>query len=258
MAFIENKNNDNSIFTCIRGLPESTTYTVQSESGSSVEVKQGYRKSVPYLESVQGGDTVVQAIRIKQLYEDFEADYVVLDMRNAGIAVYDLLAKVMYDEDRDREYQPWVCFNDDSIAKRIRVSGALPVVFAIVAGQKLNSDIAIATRTSLVDKKIDLLISHNDALNEILPKIPEYLQSTDLDAQLFYEKPFLETQALIGEMTELVYEVLPQTGAIRIEEQGNKRKDRYTSVSYGVYFLSLLENDLLSDGGDYDYVPLCN
>ena len=39
---------------------------------------------IPYMESVQGGDTTRQALRIRQLYEDFDADYIVLDLRNAG------------------------------------------------------------------------------------------------------------------------------------------------------------------------------
>ena len=40
---------------------------------------------MPYIESVQGGETQRQAVRIRQLFEDFKADYIVLDCRNAGI-----------------------------------------------------------------------------------------------------------------------------------------------------------------------------
>ena len=32
----------------------------------------------------------------------------------------------------------------------------------------------------------------------------------------------------------------------------------YTSVSYGNYFVSLLEADLFSDSSGYEYVTLCN
>lgn len=82
MAFVQNKNNDNSIFTCMRLLPECTTYTRESED--NVTVDNGYRRIVPYMESIQGGDVTRQAVRIKQLFYDFNADYIVLDMRNAG------------------------------------------------------------------------------------------------------------------------------------------------------------------------------
>ena len=252
MAFAEGKHNDNSIFTCMRLIPESTTYTVQSEGGTSKEISQGYRKIVSYIESIQGGDITRQAIRIKQLYEDLSCDYVVLDTRNGGLACYDLLAKVMYDESRDKEYQPWVCMNDDSIANRIKTIGALPVLFAINASQKLNSEIANEMRIALTNNMIDFLIPFNEAVESTLTKIPEYMSAIDVDTQLFYEQPYLETQELINECVELTYERKEQTGLIVISEQGANRKDRYTSVSYGVHFASLLEQDLLSDNSDYE------
>ena len=252
MAFAEGKHNDNSIFTCMRLIPESTTYTVQSEGGTSKEISQGYRKIVSYIESIQGGDITKQAIRIKQLYEDLSCDYVVLDTRNGGLACYDLLAKVMYDESRDKEYQPWVCINDDSIANRIKTIGALPVLFAINASQKLNSEIANEMRIALTNNMIDFLIPFNEAVESTLTKIPEYMSAIDVDTQLFYEQPYLETQELSNECVELTYERKEQTGLIVISEQGANRKDRYTSVSYGVHFASLLEQDLLSDNSDYE------
>ena len=258
MAFAEGKHNDNSIFTCMRLIPESTTYTVQSEGGTSKEISQGYRKIVSYIESIQGGDITKQAIRIKQLYEDLSCDYVVLDTRNGGLACYDLLAKVMYDESRDKEYQPWVCINDDSIANRIKTIGALPVLFAINASQKLNSEIANEMRIALTNNMIDFLIPFNEAVESTLTKIPEYMSAVDVDTQLFYEQPYLETQELINECVELTYERKEQTGLIVISEQGANRKDRYTSVSYGVHFASLLEQDLLSDNSDYETCVFIN
>jgi hypothetical protein len=174
-------------------------------------------------------------------------------MRNGGINVYDLLAKVIYDEERDKEYRPWVCFNDEKTAERIKASSALPVVFSVIASQKLNSDIAQEFRLSLAENKINFLIGFNEAVEEILPKISDYVESTNVNDQLFYEAPFLDTQELISESVSLTYEKKPQTDIIVISEQGSNRKDRYTSVSYGNYFASLLEQDLLSDSSEYDF-----
>ena len=259
MAFIQNKKNDNSIFICGRLLPETTTYT-SSSGDKSIEVKQGYRKVISYIESVQGGDITKQAIRIRQLYEDFGADYIVLDSRNAGISIYDTLAKLLYDEERDCEYTPLSCMNDENIANRIKVAGAKPVIYVINASQKLNSDIAINMRNVLENQSIDFLINYNQASEEILSKMPEYLKSCELgiDEQTFYEKPYYETQELISEMVNLTYERKEQTGAIVVSEQGANRKDRYSSCSYLCFFAAQLEQDLLSDNSDYDYVPLFN
>lgn len=256
MAFIENKNNDNSIFSCLRLLPECTTYS--RAASEDITVDNGYRRVISYMESVQGGDTTKQAIRIRELFEDFGADYIVLDLRNAGISIYDQLAKVMYDEERGVEYPPLSCMNDESIANRIKIEGATPCIFVISASQKLNSDIAMDFRRVLDSKKIDLLVSFERASEEILPGIKEYAGAADGLTQAFYEAPFLETQAFISETTELVYEKKEQTGAIVIKEQGRNRKDRYTSSSYGSYFASLLEQDLLSNNDEYEYVTYIN
>lgn len=81
IAFVSGSQNDNSVYSCIRAIPESIVYDTEVDK---VEVKQGYRREYPYIESNQIGDTTLQAIRIRQLYEDFEADYIVLDARNGG------------------------------------------------------------------------------------------------------------------------------------------------------------------------------
>lgn len=247
MAFAQGESNDNSIFSCIRAIPESTRY---ERGGGNIMVNHGYRRILSYMEPIQGGDTEMQARRIRQLYEDFDADYIVLDVRNAGLSIFDLLAKVMYDEDRDVEYRPLTCMNNDAIAARIQSPNAKPVIYVIEATLKLNNDIAFSFRETLERHKIDLLENLSNAKDGFLENIEDYLTTDDPEYQLWYERPFLETQLLINETTNLVYERAESTGLIRIHEQGRNRKDRYTSVSYGDYFISLLEKDLLSDEED--------
>ena len=86
------------------------------------------------------------------------------------------------------------------------------------------------------------------AKDEILLQNKDYVGSLkdNVDLQAEFELPFLETQFMINECAELQYEKMPQTGIIKIYEQGAKRKDRYTSCSYGSYFIDKLELDLLS------------
>ena len=177
---------------------------------------------------------------------------------NKLIAVYDMLARVMWDEEMQIEYRPWKAMNDDSIAERIRTEGAEAVVYTVAASARLNSEIAMLTRREFSEGRVDLLIPHAKALDDVLPKIKEYKECIDLDEQLFYEKPYLETQAFINEAIELVYERMADTGMIKISEQGTKTKDRYTSVSYGLYFASEVERENTRSGSEYETVALCN
>lgn len=249
--------NDNSVFCCLRLLPESKEYKTADSSGDRIEIKHGYRRQLVYLETKKGGETTAQAIRIKQLFYDFEADYCVLDARYTGISIYDALAKHLYDEERNVEYTPWTCLNDKEMASRIVIAGQEPVVYAIKASLEINSRIAVCMKNVLENRMIDLLVNHQEGVEEI-QRIHQDYATADPETQVAYERPYLETVALINDMIALEYTVMNQTGTIRIEPKHGGRKDRYTSVSYGNYFADLLEKDLFTDSSEYKYLTLCN
>lgn len=167
-----------------------------------------------------------------------------------------MLAKVLFDEERNVEYKPWRCMNDDRVANRIQIAGASEVVYVIKAQLQTNSAIAVEMQNRLNSNMIDLLISNTEAIDEISNFVPEYATAS-VETQLWFESPYLETVALINEMINLEYERGDQTGLIKILNNTD-RKDRYTSVSYGVYFARMLENDLLSDSSEFEFLPLYN
>ena len=255
IAFVAGSQNDNSVYSCIRGIPESMTYTTEN---GEVEVKQGYKRQYSYIESNQIGDTTKQAIRIRQLYDDYEADYIVLDTRNGGLQVLYALGKTLYDEERGIEYPPLSCMNNETYAAAVKNPNAPAVIFAINGSQQLNSDIAYSFRRSLLEHRAEFLINYNLAKETILNENEEYKNEFNVEVQLEFESPFLETQAMISECAELLYEKSPQTGAVKIYEQGGNRKDRYTSCSYGGYFFDQLELDLLTESEEYEYGVFIN
>ena len=62
---------------------------------------------------------------------------------------------------------------------------------------------------------------------------------------------------MIAEMATLQYDRAPSTGLIRVFEQGNNTKDRWSSIEMGIYFASLLARDLLNDDeGAFEDAPL--
>lgn len=255
LSFVQGDKNDNSVFTCYRAVPEKVSK--HTDDGEYV-IDNGYRRMISYIQSMNGGEIRKQALAIERLYFDFDADYIVLDLRNAGVSCFDLLARPLYDDERGIEYPPLTCMNDDAVANRIKVEGAEPRIFAVVASQKLNSDIALDLLRVLNEQKIEFLVNFETASEELLPSIKEYVGAEDGLTQSFYESPFLETQALFSETTSLLYEKRADTGVIVIREQGNNRKDRYSSASYGNYFISLLERDLVNKDNEYEYSVLIN
>lgn len=250
IAMIDRKNNDNSCTSCMRLLPENESTGSLNNLWEEPVVKD-YRIQIPYIEAWRGTQTESQAIRIRQLYEDFQADFIVLDMRNAGIAVLDSLAKPLYDPDRGIEYEPLNCMNDPEIAARYGSRGR-KVIFCISASLRLNSEMAVGLKVRMLNKTIELLGNVEDAEEDIRRNYPEYLMENDPDKQLFFEKPYRETQLAVNEMVSLEYEKMENTGLIKVREKSTMTKDRYSSIAMGCYFADQLKKDV----ADYDDTPI--
>lgn len=243
IAAVDRDGNDNSVFSCLRLFPE------QDEHKQHI-----FKVQVPYLEGGKGREIRKQAIRIMQLYEDFDADYIVLDVRNVGIGIADALARVLFDDERGCEYKPLKAMNDDAIANRIYSPNAEPKIFVIAASAKLNSDMAVNLRSMMINGNLELLAPKDEGLSELRNTVPEYLKSfDDPDERLWYERPYLETMLLVNELVSLQYEKGENTGLIRIHERGNEVKDRYSSITMGCWFAALLARDLL---GEDEEIPI--
>lgn len=65
-----NKTNDQTIISCVRLIPQRG---------------KGYIRHLVCMESHKGRNTILQAKRIKEVFYDFESDYMVLDIQNAGM-----------------------------------------------------------------------------------------------------------------------------------------------------------------------------
>jgi hypothetical protein len=230
IAAVDAKNNDFSAFSLLRVFPEPTL-----------------RVHVPYIERSRGYELRGQAVRIRQLMRDFQADYLVLDTRNVGQGVYQALARVLPDEERGVEYAPLCAMNDE---RMMRVPGADPIVFSVQGSAKLNSDIAVNMQYFLSESMLELLAPANEAGKPIIsPKLLD-----DPDAVLFYESPYLNTMLAVAEMAGLTYERLASTGMVRVVERAGKTKDLYSSLSYGCWFAREMANDL-AGGGEAEEIP---
>lgn len=206
-----------------------------------IPINQGYERQIIYSESIEGGHTGVQALRIRQLFYDFDCDYIVLDTQNAGIGVYDQLTETQYDSERGSEYEPLSCINDDRLAERCVYSNAPKVVYSIRATPQMNSEIAVSFKDSLRRNKIKLLISENES-DEILRKIKGYDKLPE-DIKLRFRLPYMQTSLLINEMMNLEGEIT-DSGLVKLKEQGSGRKDRYSSLSYLNFIANELERKL--------------
>ncbi|WP_432467020.1 terminase large subunit domain-containing protein [Bacillus paranthracis] len=217
--------NDTTAFTLIRLLPDGAEY----------------RRDVVYMESLQGGNAELQAIRLKQLYYDFEGDYVAMDTNGNGISVFDSCTKILYDKARDVEYEAWTVINDEMMDERKIDKNAIPIIYSIKGNAELNHKVATGLRSAFEKKKIRLLMNDIEAKDDLIES-QGYLKKTE-EEKVYLLKPFVQATALQNELVNLVYRI--QSGYIKIEEVGTTTKDRYSSIGYGNYVATLLEQDIL-------------
>lgn len=217
--------NDNTCFTVLQLVPISNYQ---------------YLRNVIYIETQNGGHTFDQAIRLRQLYDDLEVDFAIIDTNGVGIAVFDNLVKEIIDEDRNIAYEPWDCINDEKMSDRCKGKNAPKVIYSIKATQQFNSDAAVNLRDCLKRGKMKLLVNEMDANEQFMKN--KYYRKLPVEEQALLQSPFYQTSMLINEMINLSYEVI--NGKIKVSEQGGMRKDRYSSCSYANAIASEMERDL--------------
>lgn len=229
--------NDNTIITCGRLLP----------------TRKGWMTEIVYMESHNGKNTNLQGLRIKQIFEEFRGDSLVLDLAHAGISVFDALSAVTKDEIRGIEYPPYTTMPNsmyidqklyEDLMNRTLGRDAIPCIFPISATAPLNSLIAVKFRERLKKKLITFLVDDNTE-EEFLIKSgnKDILDQDDTGIRAYLLQAHLQTSLMINESIAL--EMAPAQGLIKLVEPAGARKDRYTACSYLNFYVSLLDIDLL-------------
>ncbi len=201
-----------------------------------------YIRNVLYSETYEGGHTETQALIIRRLYEQMSCDYIVIDTAGVGVGVYDNLVKDLFDSDYGIEYEGFTCMNDTEMASRYKGRGMSPqkVIYSVKATPAFNSECALSLRDCLKRGKMTLLITEQEY--EELNKTNKSYKSLPIEDKLTLKMPYVQTTLLITELINLEYTT--QGTKIKIYENADKRKDRYTSLAYGNYFANELERKL--------------
>ncbi|MFT8556565.1 terminase large subunit domain-containing protein [Liquorilactobacillus hordei] len=229
----KNVKNDTSAFTLIRLIKDGDSY----------------RRDVVYLESIQKSIATEElAIRLKQLYYDFEADYVVMDANGNGLGVFDACCRVLYDSKRDVEYPAWSCINDEATNERNKADG-VKIVYTVKANAQFNHKIAVQLKSNIENGKLRLPMNDIEKRSEFVSEGGFVKKSPDEQQRLLYA--YQQATALVNELVNLEYDIR-DGGYIKIHEVGTTTKDRYSSIAYGNYYADELEKKLKDDYSDQE------
>jgi len=226
IARMPGKNNDASAYTIL---------SLRNYNGN-------WKIHVEYMETMNGGHSKIQGIRIRRLFDDYDCDYIVIDISGIGKSISDRLMESMEDDIRNKRYEPFKFINNDALNESA-LSGAEERIFGISPTSELNLDIASTLKDYMKRGKIKYLVNSNDAISYV-SKAKNYSKST-IEKQAMLQKPYIQIDNFINETISLeLKQTSNGSGVYKLVEPRSSRKDRYSSLSYGVYFLALKEKEL--------------
>ena len=127
------------------------------------------------------------------------------------------------------------------MAKRCMEEDAPKVIYSIKASAQINNDMHVYVLDGLKRGKIRLLVDETEC-KETLVKYNGY-EKLPVEEQVKFVQPYVQTSLLVQEMVGLE-KVDTNNSLIKLKELSTKRKDRYSSIGYGVYIAKLLEKEL--------------
>ena len=198
-----------------------------------------FYNNIVYAEAHEGETTQNQALRLRRLFEEYEADYIVIDGKGVGAGIVDLLLDDVYDADTGETYDALSCYNNPELAARCTNMDARKALYVINnQTARFNSECAFLLREGFRSGKIRLLTSEIDA-DIVLSEIRGW-DSLNPVEKVEYKLPYLNTTMLVDELINLKYE--DTANGVKVYEKSGFRKDRYSSLSYNYWVSSQLED----------------
>ena len=240
--------NDNTIIECFSGIWKDNHF----------------ERRLEYIEQWEASDSTGAAWRVRELRQDFDADYVVPDLRSGGETIYNIMTEYREHEKRGyswdahgltvsdkMDYQVISQGKIDDLIHRTVDPHAIPCIIGIIGGTDINSNCWMSLRHQLELGNIKFLTSLQNK-QEILEDTGEYfkLSSEELAEVL---APYGETDLLIQEAVKLNIEI--KQDKIVLKEDRNKTKDRVVVLSYVNYIFDKIENawnKQLQEKDDFD------
>ena len=220
-------------------------------------------RDVEYIETYSGSDAAMIPLRVKEVFWDYNADYVVYDNRSGGELLFNQLSSPQ--DNPHRTNNEWnnhgftVCeekdlqmVSDDKL-KDLRARTidpqAIPCLIPIVASRESNSAMFQDMQLRLKNEDISFLIDELE-FDTLYSDKKEYMFLSSEDKARF-KLPYVQTMLMITEAVSLTQNW--SNGLLKLEEHGRgSYKDKIVATCYFNSIASKLENKLLKEDNQED------
>lgn len=204
-----------------------------------------------YLTTYEASDSLNAARYVRQLFFDYDADYIVMDKNNGGETLYNSFTELWQHPIRGDRWNPHGMtvsnrpelhvlpenkiqdFKNRTVDKE-----AIPCIIPIGGSAELNSAMWYSIKKELACGHCKFLIQERD-YQEKLEDSGEYF---NLSSEEFAEKmlPYVQTEMLIYEAINL--EATYTNEKVKLSEKRSMTKDMAVVMSYANYIISKIEN----------------
>jgi hypothetical protein len=200
-----------------------------------------YQSNIVYAETVEGMRADDLAITIMRYFYKYNCTDLVIDGSGVGQPIVDLIMKDQYDPLTGETYKAFTCINNKDIADRCNVKDANKCMWVVKGDASFNDEVATLLRSGFQNGNISMLENEEVADEVLSEKIKSYNKMT-LSDKLALQNPYLQITMTVFELIKLDHEV--KSGKIKVKEQSNMRKDRYSSLAYNYWCARELERQL--------------
>lgn len=198
-------------------------------------------KQLVNIYTIDAENFIIQAVKLKRLFEQFQCHAAVVDGNGIGAGLIDLLVANSTDPDTGEILPGWGVINDeDRKYKNMEDEDTIhDILYIMKANQILNSEMYAYCKNQIVNGRMRFLIDENTAKSKLM----EQSQGKKMNAvqRASYLLPYSQTSILRDEMLNLVQE---NEGQNIILKQSNKKikKDKFSALIYGLYYCKLEED----------------
>ena len=210
-----------------------------------------FERHVDYIEGYPAGDSLGAADRAREIYWDYEADYLIPDLRSGGEVLYNRMTMewenpnhgVLWDkrgltvsDELELHVVPEGKLQD--LRNRTVDKNAIPCIVPITGSTTLNSTMWIELRKQLDNGNIKFLVPMQTYQESLEDNGDIFGMTSEEVANALL--PYAQVDLLVNEAVNLKAEI--KDGGVKLSEPKNGFKDRAVCLSYGNYIASKIEN----------------
>ena len=210
-----------------------------------------FERHVDYIEGYPAGDSLGAADRAREIFWDYQADYLIPDIRSGGEALYNKMTMELENPNHGVLWDKRGLTVSDELELHVVPEGklqdlrnrtvdknAVPCIIPITGSTTLNSTMWIELRKQLDNGNIKFLVPMQTYQESLEDSGDIFGMTSEEVANALL--PYAQVDLLVNEAVNLKAEI--KDGGVKLSEPKNGFKDRAVCLSYGNYIASKIEN----------------